>query len=232
MARFNDGERHLEPREAVERAISRINPQSLSAIAAERTQRRLTPEFDARELAFAVPTESLALALDIDAGELASVLSDTEDVVRSIGRGESASTETDLATDRLTSLLASHPDGAVAAISLLYQVFDSAAALFSVSLIAERSDQPRRNALAKTVRRSTGNATIGSASIQPDTSVTVSLEGDGIEFGAGRHHCPGEELAHAIVDGMLSALIEIELESNDVEVSADGRPTKLPMRSR
>lgn len=231
MARFNDHAAHDEPRAAVERAIARIDPDELAKIAEQRTRRWVTETFDARELAFTVPTEALALAVSVSADLLASVLADVELVVRSIGRGEAVTVETDAAADRLTTHFAQHPDGAVAAVSLLYQVFDSSAALFSVSLMAQRTGQPRRNALTKTVRRATADVTIGTTNITTGNYVAVSLEADDLEFGAGRHQCPGETLGRAIVDGMLLALADAELVLNDVEFGDDGRPSALPMRS-
>lgn len=231
MARFTDGAAHHEPRAAVERAIERIDAADLATIAEQRTRRWITNTFDARAFAFVVPTESLALALGLDANDLASVLADVELIVRSIGRGEAVTVEADVAADRLTTRFAEHPDGSVAAVSLLYQVFDSSAALFSVSLVAQRTGQLRRNALPKTVRRAAADLTIGTTNITTGQHVVVSLEADGLEFGAGRHQCPGETLARAIVDGMLLALTDVELVASDIELSADGRPTTLPMRA-
>lgn len=232
MARFTDGDAHNKPRAAVERAIDRIDAGALRDIAEQRTRRWITNTFDARELAFAVPAESLALALDTKAEQLSSVLADVEQIVRAIGRGEEATVEIDAATDRLTRHFERRADGAVATVSLLYQVFDSSAALFSVSLLAERSELPRRNALAKTVRQATADVTIGGTNIKVGEVVAVSLEADGFEFGAGRHKCPGEVLAQAIVDGMLRALTAVDLLLDDVELDGDGRPTTLPMQHR
>lgn len=232
MARFTDGDVHNEPRAAVERAIARIDAGALRDMAEQRTRRWITNAFDARELAFAVPTEALALALDTEAERLNLVLSDVERIVRAIGRGEEVTVDVDAAADRLTNNFERHPDGAVAAVSLLYQVFDSSAALFSVSLLAERTELPRRNALAKTVRRATADVAIGAKNIKAGEVVAVSLEADGFEFGAGRHKCPGEVLAQAIVDGMLRALTDVELLLDGVELDGDGRPTTLPMQHR
>ncbi len=232
MARFRDGDAHASPRAGVEQAISRISPDVLNATATDRTREHLTEAFDVRHLAFIVPTETLALGLGLAEADLGSTVDDVGLVVRSIGRGEPATPETDAATDRLTSRLADHPDGAVAAISLLYQVFDSTAALLSVSLIAERTAQPRRNALAKTVRHAFADTTIGEHHIPAGRTVVVSLEAEDVEFGAGPHRCPGEALARAIVDGMLHGLADAELLIDDVQLSADGRPATLPMRHR
>lgn len=238
MARFSNGQDHTGRRSLVRSAIGRIDNASLAALASERAaisiehSEQMNVQVDARQLSLRVPVEALATALGTSESDLDRVANDVEIIVRSIGRGEPATATTDAAADQLMSEFDSHPDGAVAAVSLLYQVFDSTAALLSSVLLADASNVPRRNALAGTIRVAQRPVAVGAHSIDLDETVQVSLEREGFEFGHGLHRCPGAEHAFAIVTGITRALESFDLALHSVEFFADGRAASLPMNRR
>lgn len=205
MARFSSGDEHGSRRSAVERAIARIDLQTLRNCASAQTQAHLGRGMDAAQLRSVVPTESLALQLGIDESELGRTVGDTELVVRAIGRGEAVDDVHNAACDRLLDRVASHPDGSVAALSLLYQGFDATAALLQAVADAEESGTSRRPALEATVRVASSAVKIGEVVLAPGEVLRVSLQTESLEFGEGTHRCPGSEVAWAIVAGMADA---------------------------
>lgn len=238
MARFSNGPNHTSRRAQVTSAIDRIDAASLAASAIERTavfvrhREQMGVAIDARQLGLQVPTEALATLLGTPEPDLEAVARDVELIVQSIGRGEPVTAATDAAANQLISRFDTHPDGAVAAISLLYQMFDSTAALLSSVLLSEASSDQRRNALAGTIRSAQCPVTVGSHSIGLNETVRVSLEGEGFEFGHGPHRCPGVELAYAILAGITHSLEPFDLALHTVDHFTDGRAASLPMTRR
>ena len=231
MARFSDGEAHARRRSEVVDAIARIDPTRLGELTSGRTRVQLeSNELDACRLGRIIPSEALALALGASEASVELIVSDVELIVRSIGRGETVDHHTEVACDRLMSQFADHPDGPVAAISLLYQVFDSTASLLAEWILAG-TDGPRRSALDATIRVATESAIVGSANIRPGDLVRLSLDSPEVEFGYGRHQCPGSELARAIVAAICATLAELgfRLQTERVTYREGKRPDSLPM---
>ena len=129
-----------------------------------------------------------------------------------IGRGEDRQTEADVAVEQLTDSVGAARD-AVSVLSVLYQNCDATAALIVESLKSRVSGEPRRPAVVRTVRQATVDSVLlgndGSKfAVTAGEVVTVDLEAEGLEFGAGHHGCPGREAAEAIVAGILAGLDE------------------------
>ena len=237
MARFSTGDDHAARRERVEAAIRAVDPALLHDDAHERTlavgsahpaDERIEAIAD---VGLVVPTQALLAALGVSGDELAGLAADVSAVVAVIGRGEPSTAATDDAAERLTEAFADRPEGAVATISLLYQNHDATSALFAAVLLAHATGEERRPALARTVRRATGAARLGDEYVDADETVEVSLEADGLEFGAGPHACPGESLATAIVDAMVAALgaLDLQVDASAIVLGADGRAVALPL---
>jgi len=196
MARFSHGAEHAAARRLVESAIDRIDVDDLVRAVENRMAGRSRSE---RERT--VPAEALALQLGADAKDLPVIVDEVEHVVRVIGRGEPTVEQAEAACSSLLNRFADHPDGAIAAVSLLYQVFDATAALFRVtSAQLERQSGERPSALERTVRVATEPVKIGNHTLAAGEEVDVSIASLDLEFGAGVHACPGRGLANAVVD--------------------------------
>jgi cytochrome P450 len=232
MARFSHGRRHAGRRRAVLAALGRLDLGELQTIAHRRTAARLvTDRVDAIDLAFTVPTESMALALGVAESDLNEVLTATRAMVMVIGRGEPSSASTDEAVERLLGILAKHPSGPVAAASLLYQNHDATAALTSATIVADHRQRPRRPAVSRTVRIATGAEVIGSSTVEAGQTVVLDLATSGLERGAGDHECPGFDAAVAIVAGIAGSLHDAgyRLVIPDAVQAGDTCPESLPM---
>jgi len=245
MARFSEGDEHAERRADVEAAIADVDVSALSTEVLERTRVALqarpsdVERIDAlSDIGIVVPTHALLAALGVDQSDVVRRAADVALIVASIGRSAAVTAETDAAARRLLNLFASHSAGPVAAISMLYQNHDATAALFGSVLLARATGETRHNALARTVRVALEPITVIDAdAIDADVTagevVEVSLDGEDVEFGAGRHACPGERLAVAIVDAMIAAIdgSEFTVDIGDVALGDDQRPTALPLSS-
>ncbi len=208
MARFSHGDDHGPRRDQVVAAVDRLDSAEMETAARVLTERFLGgAATDAgRGLGFVVPTHCMAAALGVPDAEWEIVRTDVAVVVAAIGRQEAASDAIDQATERLMLRFAHHPDGPVAAISLLYQNHDATAALLAaVSEAAERGDD-RGSALVKTVRVATESTRIGGTAIDVGSTAVLSLEALANEFGAGPHECPGRSVAEAIVAGIVAGM--------------------------
>lgn len=234
MARFSSGDDHRHARADVEAAVGAIDTDLLVREAIERTNAIADVACSVEavaEIGLVVPTLALLATLGVAAADLMERLDDVRIIVATIGRGAMVSANTEAATRRLTTTFADHPDGAVAAISMLYQNHDATAALFASTLLARATDLERENALARTVRVALDDVALADESVEAGEVVEVSLDGDGVEFGLGDHACPGEAVAVLIVDAMIGAL---EVLGRTVDIAAisvgpDGRATALPL---
>ena len=240
MARFSEGDEHAERRADVEAAIADVDVSALSTEVLERTRVALqarpsdVERIDAlSDIGIVVPTHALLAALGVDQSDVVRRAADVALIVASIGRSAAVTAETDAAARRLLNLFASHSAGPVAAISMLYQNHDATAALFGSVLLARATGETRHNALARTVRVALEPITLIDADVTAGEVVEVSLDDEDVEFGAGRHACPGERLAVAIVDAMIAAIdgSEFTVDIGDVALGDDQRPTALPLSS-
>jgi cytochrome P450 len=68
--------------------------------------------------------------------------------------------------------------------------------------------------------------------VDAGTHVTLEIGQADLQFGAGRHRCPGEQLARAIVDGMIGSIRSsgYTVDPASIATDADGRPTTLVLR--
>ncbi len=217
MARFSHGDEHGPRRDQVIAAFDRLDPGAIETTARALSERFLGARAlsalglgaqagDERpDLGFVVPTHCMAAALGVPESEWEIVRSDVVAVVAVIGRQEAASEASDRAAERLMQRFADHPDGPVAAISLLYQNHDATAALLAAVGTAADSGEQRRSALVETVRQAAEPTTVGSTAIEAGSTVVLSMEARSNEFGAGPHACPGRAVAEAIVAGIVAA---------------------------
>jgi len=236
MARFSRPGPHAARRLAVVAAIDEIATDTVGAVAARLTERHLTGgRIEAMsDIASTVPTECLGELCGVAPDEIPSLLSDTRSIAEVIGRGQESTPLSDAAASRLLERFDSHPSGAVAVVSMLYQNHDATAALITMTIFADGFSATRPSAVVQTVRVAAVDTAVGESKFSAGTDLTLGLESAGLEFGAGPHECPGRRLAEAIVAGVLSGLAtnNYELLTNEVEVGDDGRPARLPMTRR
>jgi cytochrome P450 len=233
MARFSSGRHHTSRRADVEAAIAAVDLAALNERTLAVTSEHLAMREDCDvigDVGFVVPTEALAMALGVPSANLAEIRRDVRSIVACIGRGEPSSKVSDSASTRLLARFESHPGGAVATVSMLYQNHDATASLFAATLLADARNEPRRNALARTVRVATTDVHIGEVSVAAGETVEVSLEGKDHEFGAGLHSCPGVEMAGTIVGAMMSTLQNFawQVDLAQATFTPDGRASSLP----
>lgn len=231
MARFSSGVDHDGRRASVDFALAAIGHVDVAA-AAESTTRRLLHVRTVDVLAtvgFVAPTQTLGAMLGVPSQDLDALVADVRSIVEVIGRGAPATAATDEAATRLRRRFVDHPGGPDATVSLLYQNHDATAALFASRLLAPYGSQ-RRGALAKTVRFVAADVDLGGERLAAGTTIELSLDDPRLEFGAGRHRCPGAELAGAMVDGMLAALDGWSIVRDGIVDDADGRPLSVPMK--
>lgn len=222
MARFSNGELHGDRRRAVASAAGRVDLTALAAFSSKQTSQLLTESSaDIETVAATAPTEGLALSLAVHPDELVMVLTDVEAICGPIGRGAAGNAEADAAADRLLLRFADHPDGPVAAVSLLYQNRDATAALILASVAALRSGKERLPAVAGTVRQAEGTVAIGSVELQDGELVRLEFGRTDLEFGAGPHRCPGSDMAVTIVDAVVTTISDLRPEWL-VDREADG----------
>jgi cytochrome P450 len=233
MARFSSGSHHTSRRADVEAAIAAVDLAALNKRTLAVTSEHLAMREDCDvigDIGFVVPTEALAMALGVPSATLAEIRRDVRSIVACIGRGEPSSKVSDDASTRLLARFESHPGGAVATVSMLYQNHDATASMFAATLLADARNEPRRNALARTVRVATADVHIGEVSVAAGETVEVSLEGKDHAFGAGLHSCPGVEMAGTIVGAMMSTLQNFawQVDLSQATFAPDGRASSLP----
>ncbi len=205
MARFSNGDNHTTRRRAVESAISRIDLDQLARLAAKEVAVMADVgcgSVTIEELAATVPTRTVARSLGVDGAELPAVVAAVEAVADAIGRGRPVDDTTEERCVRLLDRFADHPDGAVAAVSVLYQNRDATAALLVAS-----ADHPDGTvaAVPGTVRQAVGDVSIGSLQLADGDLVRLEFTA-AQQFGAGPHRCPGEAMARCLVNAILSAV--------------------------
>ncbi|MEM7322177.1 MAG: hypothetical protein AAF531_03745 [Actinomycetota bacterium] len=206
MARFSSGSSHTCRRRSVESAIDRIDLARLAGHAVEETRAALAEGVvDPDGLAGRVPTRALARSLAVDHRHLAATAAAVDSIAAAIGRGMPVDGETDGRCRWLLDLLDDHPDGGVAALSLLYQNRDATAALLRSVLAAEPGGRSEP-AIAGTVRVATGPVSIGSVHLDAGDPVRLRFTTPDQEFGAGPHRCPGAAMASCIVQAIRSVL--------------------------
>ena len=238
MARFSHHKDHEHRRLAIEQAIASLDGFAFEQRSYDRARSfldgapstattgssqaaELPDETTRTRITQVVPTETLASALGVADSDLDEVRRDAEMLAATIGRGEPASQETDEAATRLLDRFASHPGGAVANVSLLYQNHDATAALIAAFMEGHRAGSPRQSALQRTVRLVKSETTLvitpcqenppnqagpGPRVLATGTVLSLSLRGLEVEFGAGAHQCPGETMAKDIAAGIVRAL--------------------------
>lgn len=233
MARFSHGDIHRNRRQAVVSLIEGFNLSQIEALASDVTGARLSgEEIEAvSALAAVVPTEVLAGSLGVPADQTKALIRDVERIVSVIGRGEPSSGASDTAAERIMTRFADHQAGPVPVVSLLYQNYDATAALTAVGIHAHYSRVSRHSAISSTIRFAIADTEIAGRSIPDGTTVELDLERTGFEFGSGAHRCPGEDLAQAIVRGIIKSLDDARyvLDQSGVETNSQGRPRTLPM---
>lgn len=233
MARFSDSAHHPERRRAVEQSISLVEDFPFRQDAKSRTLERLDGRrLDAiADLGFVVPTEALASALGVAASDLDSVRRCVSEVVGVIGRRQPPTPTSEEALARLRLSFADHSCGSTAAISLLYQNHDATAALLGSTLDADFLGVDRRPALSSTFRTSVDATRVAGIDVPAETTVRVDLEAADLEFGAGPHACPGQQIAEGIVSGITTAIADRSYRpvGHLVAYDAEARPTALPM---
>lgn len=234
MARFSLADRHQECRAAVVAEITGLNTDMAFRLAFESTRKLFVgkPIDIIAGIAFRVPTEVLALMLEVPAADtdfLQELLNDLEVVVRVIGRGEPHADECDSAVERLMQFSSSPRSRAVSVISALYQNFDATASWVINAIVARHENAVRRAAVKQTLRVARRNVTIGTINTQSGDVLALDLELSGLEFGAGPHQCPGQTLAVAIGSGIIEALAtsEYELDFENAVLTSTGTPTTL-----
>jgi len=233
MARFSSGDLHVKRRGEVLEVLDRLDESKLHKMARGRAATRLdgSDVEVVAEIAFKVPTESMATALGVDERDLGAIVIDTASVAAVIGRAEPSGAESDRAVWRLLDRFAAVPGGAIAAVSLLYQNHDATAALSVAAILGDQLSQPRRCALAGTSRVATADGFVGETSFVAGQTVSLDLESSGLEFGAGPHECPGADLARAIAAGIVVGVRDAgyELDVRRIVWGSDGRAKTLPM---
>lgn len=234
MARFSFGDTHGDRRALVAGAIEQIDAKPIEEIAAVCAGRRLVDdEVEAvSALGHVVPTETICVALGLEAEIFEQTVADVALMVEAIGRGVTATSAHDAAVDRMRSRIADREEDTVALLSVFYQNFDATIALFASTLMAHSSGVERRSALARTVREAVADTSVGQAKVQAGDTFALGLDSLELEFGAGAHKCPGERLVKRIVNSMIEAIDDagFKLAIDQVETNADGRPVTLPLR--
>lgn len=233
MARFSRPAAHAARRDAVADAVASVDASLAESVASRLTAVRLNglPLDATAAIGRVVPTETLATCLGVT-GPFERVVADIEAMVRVIGRGEPATSDSDAAVDRLGSLFANHRSGSVPVLSILYQNFDATTALVGTSMLATATGRAAAPAVPRTRRVALDNTYLAGRTIPAGTEVTLEIGAAGLPFGAGPHQCPGQALAERIVAAVTSTIHDAgyRVDATNATFDADGRPISLPMR--
>jgi cytochrome P450 len=186
MARFSEGARHAAGRAVVFATLP--DPAAVDAVAADLTRADLAGRdgpFDAMPLARTVPVTALGLVLGLPP--------EVPPLVRRLCDRLAAGDDTTAVTAALT-------DVDTAALSILFQAHDAVAALIGLRLLG-RDDPPVRN----TRRRANAAVVLADAAPAAGDTVVVDLADIGT-YGAGRHACPGRDLAAVLADAVVATV--------------------------
>ena len=208
MARFSGPTEHLERRAAVERAVQRLDEGAVVVAARAATRELLGDGLSAESVDAvirSVPTIAVGTVLGATPDD-SRLVDDVAAIVRVIGRGEPPTGAADEATRRLVERFAEHPDGAVAAVSILYQNFDATSALIRNLLESTTSGEPPAPAVAATRRVATTEVLLDREVIPAGSEITLMIGAAGLPFGAGPHACPGQALAIALANAVVDEL--------------------------
>ena len=195
MARFSEGEEHRVRRAQVIEVIDGLDTDAL-----ERRSHQLTAEILASSagpidlmeaVARIVPLTALVEALDAEA----SIVEDMIGFTRSVaGDGDPAA-----AADRLFhAISAIDPERGMAQLSVIFQACDSVVGLIGGVLVQSSDDRGLDDVLdhSPPVR----------VTLRQVEGRHVRVDLTGLAFGAGRHRCPGADVARALARGVLEAI--------------------------
>jgi len=233
MARFSAPADHDPRRAAVLQVVNSLDVAAVAIHARARAAAALE-EVHARgrrveliaQVARPSTVEAIAMALDVVPDALPAVVADVDAIVAVIGRGAAASAASDAAVERLLAQFATHPGGAVAAVSALYQSMDATAALVATRLLDRTRNAPLTRPIARTTRVAASTTDVLGRVVPAGSKVDVEIGAAGLWFGAGRHECPGRALAERIAVEIVHAVeasgARVELAALDLD--ADARP--------
>jgi hypothetical protein len=191
MARFREGSGHAAGRAEVVAALpaaAEVRPVvvALTRVALSRAAVGAPGgRVDALPIARAVPVAAL--------GRLLGLADSVPPLVRRLCDALAAGAD----VSAVTAELAGVP---VAALSVLFQAHDAVAAAVGLRLLG-RDDPPVRN----TRRRAVSAVALADVVVPAGETVVVDLGGIGT-FGAGRHGCPGRELAEAVTGALVETV--------------------------
>ena len=208
MARFSRPTEHPGRRAAADRAVRRLDVDAVIAEARVASKDLLADGLSAESVDAvirSVPTIAVGTVLGATPDD-SRLVDDVAAIVRVIGRGEPPTGAADEATRRLVERFAEHPDGAVAAVSILYQNFDATSALIRNLLESTTSGEPPAPAVAATRRVATTEVLLDREVIPAGSEITLMIGAAGLPFGAGPHACPGQALAIALANAVVDEL--------------------------
>ncbi len=234
MARFADTDNHGPRRAALVETLAAIDLAEANKIAADVMAAHLDgSSVDIVAASWVVPTYALAAVLGLDdktSGGLEQIRADAETLARVIGRNEPSSSKSDDAAQRMLALFADHDDPVVP-VSLLYQNHDAVSGFMRATVHTVYA-AAAPTSFGRTTRVATATVTIGDITLDQGEQVIIDLTG--MRFGAGPHRCPGEELANALVAGVLKALDDYNyrVAEDGVHLGPDGFPTRFTMEAQ
>lgn len=227
MARFSDGAAHARRRAIAVAALAGLAPERARDRADELTAAALAgrAEVDVGDLAARVPVRVLAEAMGWEAGAIdeAVALLCARLAPR---RDDPARPDPGTVLARFRDAVGTLDERTVNEVAVLFQARDATAALIAVAaprvldgtrravtvadvLAADRAEP----VVHTTGRRTLADLPLGAVTIPAGSTVVVALaaatratDDATWSFGAGRHACPGRELALAIAAGLLTAL--------------------------
>jgi cytochrome P450 len=194
LVRMNEGRRHSALRPRVEQVIANWDMYSVAALARDAAKRmpasEVAPYVVARMIAFESPEEALPWIRDF-AGAIAGDASD-----EAIARGVAA-------TPNLLELLPKDddPDEVANLLGFLFQTYAATGALIG-NWMHGYSAPP----VVMTRRWAARDLEICGVRLKKGDAVVVLLTSHRFHFGAGRHRCPGQQIAEAIAEATVATL--------------------------
>jgi cytochrome P450 len=223
VARFSHGPEHAARRGYARAVIDRIDPADVRTTARRVAAQELAgvrgSEVDpVAVVSHRVPVRALAERLG-----LANVAIDDVAAIARVyltgGDNPAEIAVADAAVARLaTAIGAGSDDAGAALVGVLVQSYQATATLITnaCATLSASGGQPEQVVAATlmddpparlTRRQATVDTRIGDVHIGAGQTVTVAIGEAGVPFGAGPHACPGSELARAIAEGALEALM-------------------------